>query len=569
MPDIYEDSLNKINTWLETQKISHEKLFADNNIQEGWSFLQTWKGKTISLIFKIDTGFPFSKIRVSIAPPLLFLSFPHVEIDGAICLFHSEEYHNHHDALEFFLETGRRATELLKRYEQDPNIFKEFQDEYKTYWDFFLGGKKPENWFVIEDLKKLRNPLYSISTDRGIYLSSDVEALDKWTKNINTPISAIRNNAILIQLSEIISPPYPRTVKDLINILSREQNCLALTRALKYALFKDESLIVLLCNNSALFALKFKHPNPGSINKKKFKKPIRKLIDAPLSPHSINRADKAWVFGRDKNKDLDTLGTKTAVIIGCGSVGSLIAKDLVQSGIGKLILVDYGTLEWSNISRHELGSFYVGKPKALALKFDLDTRFPHISIEAIWGTWEKAINQTPDIFKNVDIIISATANFNSEAKLNLLKRQGNFSAPILYAWTTPHSISGHIISIVNDKSCFECWVSAENKLNIEPVIPPLEGFQHREPSCGGLFSPYGIVELSYITSLAAQTAIDILLGRVKENTHSIWIASKKFIDSLGLQISPEWEEKYGKVDSGKIIEVPWAKNSECKSCQNQ
>ena len=39
--------------------------------------------------------------------------------------------------------------------------------------------------------------------------------------------------------------------------------------------------------------------------------------------------------------NLELLGTKSVLVLGCGGVGGYVVEALVRSGIGELILVDY------------------------------------------------------------------------------------------------------------------------------------------------------------------------------------------------------------------------------------
>src|SRR5699024_2288265 len=59
---------------------------------------------------------------------------------------------------------------------------------------------------------------------------------------------------------------------------------------------------------------------------------------------------------------------KEVIILGCGSVGSLVALQLAKSGIGKFLLVDNDIVEYHNLCRHQCGISDVGKYKTEALK---------------------------------------------------------------------------------------------------------------------------------------------------------------------------------------------------------
>lgn len=48
---------------------------------------------------------------------------------------------------------------------------------------------------------------------------------------------------------------------------------------------------------------------------------------------------------------LDKVNKKTVLVLGCGGVGGYVVEALVRSGIGSIILVDFDTIDESNINR--------------------------------------------------------------------------------------------------------------------------------------------------------------------------------------------------------------------------
>ncbi len=54
------------------------------------------------------------------------------------------------------------------------------------------------------------------------------------------------------------------------------------------------------------------------------------------------------IIGRD---NISILGSKSVLVLGLGGVGGYVVESLVRSGIGKLIIVDFDTIDISNINR--------------------------------------------------------------------------------------------------------------------------------------------------------------------------------------------------------------------------
>ena len=80
--------------------------------------------------------------------------------------------------------------------------------------------------------------------------------------------------------------------------------------------------------------------------------------------HRFERLSK--VIG---SSNLELLGEKSVLILGCGGVGGYVAEALARSGIGQLIIVDYDVVEESNINRQIIAlSSTIGKYKVDVLE---------------------------------------------------------------------------------------------------------------------------------------------------------------------------------------------------------
>lgn len=104
----------------------------------------------------------------------------------------------------------------------------------------------------------------------------------------------------------------------------------------------------------------------------------------------------------------DSMMTKTAVIVGQGSAGSVVALYLARSGVGRFILVDADTMELHNICRHQLDSRDLGRYKVDAMRDAILRINPKAEVQVFRGWLEKA---PMDLFSDVkDGIVVATAD---------------------------------------------------------------------------------------------------------------------------------------------------------------
>jgi hypothetical protein len=78
---------------------------------------------------------------------------------------------------------------------------------------------------------------------------------------------------------------------------------------------------------------------------------------------------KIDIFSRNTGiLESDIMLKKGAIIIGCGSVGSLVAMELARAGVGRFFLIDMDVMGYHNICRHQCGMQDVGKYKVIAVK---------------------------------------------------------------------------------------------------------------------------------------------------------------------------------------------------------
>ena len=126
-----------------------------------------------------------------------------------------------------------------------------------------------------------------------------------------------------------------------------------------------------------------------------------------IERHSGTRIDLPFIFRRNMNRHSPLTGRRIA-LIGCGTIGSHLAKFFVQNGAGHedgtLFLLDNQRLEPGSIGRHYLGTTSIGERKAGALKQDLLRHFPEANILQMTSD---AVSFLPN-FAGYDLVVDAT-----------------------------------------------------------------------------------------------------------------------------------------------------------------
>lgn len=107
------------------------------------------------------------------------------------------------------------------------------------------------------------------------------------------------------------------------------------------------------------------------------------------------------------------LGNTSVGIAGLGGLGSNAAVSLARAGVGKLVLVDFDSVEKGNLDRQYYFLHQVGKPKVDAIAENIKNIDPDVKVEAFNLKLEKGAMEKP--FRDVDVIIEALDNAETKA----------------------------------------------------------------------------------------------------------------------------------------------------------
>lgn len=87
-----------------------------------------------------------------------------------------------------------------------------------------------------------------------------------------------------------------------------------------------------------------------------------------------------------------------------------------------------------------------------------------------------------------------------------------------------------------------------------------------EPACGAHYQPYGPVELTYITAMISEVALECFLDPISQYFSRTFVASKRRIASLGGQLSEAWSSALGEVEEGVwTVDRAW-RSASCAAC---
>ena len=137
----------------------------------------------------------------------------------------------------------------------------------------------------------------------------------------------------------------------------------------------------------------------------------------PLTPGQVQRYSRHLIMDGVGSVGQRKLIDSKVLIIGAGGLGSPVALYLALAGIGTLGIVDFDTVDVSNLQRQILHTDAdVGRPKVISAKETIEAHNPDVNVIL----HEEPINSdnAMDIIPNYDIIVNGADNFATRYLVN-------------------------------------------------------------------------------------------------------------------------------------------------------
>lgn len=558
----------------------------ERSLIAGWEFYIRTDLMTRRLRILLDERFPFSLPHFFVVDRPPFLTWPHIEEDGRLCLRATNKVTKPQCPDAVAGELLGQAVDLISACEDGSNQ-EDFRTEFYSYWNRDLD--ESPGW--IYSILKPQGPSRLVAVWRGeswsVVGESEEEVLS-WLRHRygEQPQFDSTSVACFLRLPLALLPSrYPHTGGDVYRLACEELKSKAIVQA--FANRGTSPYYFVLgadCGNGMCLAgVQTRTPLTLDIRGKRRNRRLNgfrpgkvpetivtaRLFsdDSQATRIKVLRVDSAWIHGRGYDPHHAILSKKRIVIIGCGSIGAPIAQQLVMAGVGHVDLIDPGTLEWANVGRHPLGAEHVGHNKAQALAEQLQRSYPHATIRGFGIFYEDLALQNFTVVSRADLVLSATAEWDAESFLNLQHVKGELTAPILYAWTEAHAAAGHAVLIRSASPCLQCGMTTSGEAKFKVTDWPNGSEVKHEPACGAVFQPYGPIELQGTISVAASLALDSLLDRLRGTTHRVWASPSTLLQDAGGKWSKIWVDGHPERESGGIqVQMDWPKDELCPTC---
>ena len=153
--------------------------------------------------------------------------------------------------------------------------------------------------------------------------------------------------------------------------------------------------------------------------------------------------------------DTDRLEDSHVVVVGIGTVGSTVAKELAKAGVGKLTLIDFDRLEIHNVVRHVCGVDDLGRKKTAALRDTLLNTNPKLSVQTADINVNKNEGTVGEFVADADVVAACADDEGSKLVLNYqcLKHE----TPAVYAGVYERGMGGDVIRVAaGETPCYDC-----------------------------------------------------------------------------------------------------------------
>jgi hypothetical protein len=473
--------------------------------------------------------------------------------DGLIC--EGIDINRHVDYSEphiVYVEALNKAINIIIKGLSDNSYnYQEIINEFTAHWRFASNN---ENQKVIsfielnEDIEDIEIfvPITPSHKNTSFFVKGQSSQINREYEYLNNLIkkSHLQGKAIYIPFSFPFLPPNPNTVLidwwfELIsNLPGKMQGQLKdIARRNHCKEFWILGSVKTKEDSFSWFCIRFDNPNKAI-------PPLFKMHDKETwnaEAYDVKIHSKGYVLPRGGSVLYGK--ENTIAVIGCGSVGSEIARQLASTGVSDIILVDFDELEIANVYRHFLSPEYIGNDKATTLALDLKKRYPYTNVTVVP---QKRLDSCliNDFLMGVQGIVIATGSPTEERYFNEQLIRYKIRPWVIYCWVEGHGVGGHAVYVhTSGKGCLNClYKDGDGKKSLESIQNFLKSQQEVAidiAGCGTHFLPYSFTDAIQTAILAIRLA---LLAIEKQLIQSCRISWKNInANKLGLKTTHRYK----------------------------
>ena len=274
-----------------------------------------------------------------------------------------------------------------------------------------------------------------------------------------------------------------------------------------------------------------------------------------MDTKSYERYSRQILFGGIGERGQQRLLDSSAVIVGCGALGTALANLLVRAGVGNLRIVDRDFVEPSNLQRQTLfeeSDAVEALPKAVAAERRLRAINSGVSVEGIVA--DVSSKNAEELLRGFPLILDGTDNFETRFLLN------DVAIHLHVPWIYAAVVASYGVTLTvrpGETACLACALESGSAPESENGPRASAAGEPAEAASGALSgAPSGAEDTcdtvgvlgaaaGVIASIEAAEAIKLLVGKTES--------------AGGRLLSFD-------VWSGRFQSVRVARNPECRAC---
>lgn len=502
----------------------------------------------LSLDIARETFYKLPEFSVNLKRHPRLAGLPHVGPSGGICSSDATKSQPNPERPEQCIkETLDRAIAVLDEGIAGSN-YDDYAEELNAYWMMestcfgYICDAFPSRaqtiYAAFAKIGRKKIPCFASSKQTAIEFAAHLG------DHSNHTVDTIP--CLFLQLSQPLSFPLPTTYREWDEEIGRSgkhtQN--------KYRSFLCESkrkkgfIILGVPSESRRYIAGFlqdKTPNYHGFRAKTPKRHERALKDLSYSKkkalkYHLENISQERLFNRGGSGQglYGTFG-----IIGCGSLGSYLAKSLADAGASKFLLIDDEILGVENVARHACGFSYIGENKAQAMKKLLERDNPNVRCTSFVDDANLIIDDSPQLLNNSQTVFVTAADSPIEYHCVRALCNKTLTCPLVIMWVEPFALVAHAIVLNKPQDVINDMFD-ENLAFANPAILNSGDFLRREAGCQSSYMPYSGLDVqaflhSFIRVWGSDTTI-----RKDRNYHFIWTGKLSAAGKLDATVASQY-----------------------------
>lgn len=190
-----------------------------------------------------------------------------------------------------------------------------------------------------------------------------------------------------------------------------------------------------------------------------------------LSQEEINRYSRHLILPEVGLKGQLKLKNSKVLVVGTGALGSPVLLYLSAAGIGTIGIIDFDTVDESNLQRQIIHSTNeIGNPKVNSAKSRINSINPNIDVIAYNDklTSKNAL----EIIKNFDVVVDGTDNFQTRYLIN--DACVFLNKPFVYGAIFRFEGQSTVFNADKNSPCYRCIFPNHQKLDLFHLAQKLE-----------------------------------------------------------------------------------------------